>query len=265
MKIMLKKFNNLLSQLFLGTKSITFEEVKSDIIPNWSEILQSPEVIKIYFGTRNPESKKDQPTYIQQLQVQKGAHYYVVESTRQLNPELSPDHLHFYIWKDGRKLAQVEKSQAALSLQLFFDLTMESILENGKKLLLPTTDNSTNLLENELKSVEWLKVTMEVYKKALSEIQSNPHLLFEFSLQYSHNNKTAEPIILFKSYNLFWQMKFLTNALLRVQFFNDKDQKELDEGKATPSLAGDFYHQKNQIWDQFIKTVESLSKTLARK
>ena len=106
---------------------------------------------------------------------------------------------------------------------------------------------------------------MEVYKKALSEIQRNPHLLFEFSLQYSHNSKTAEPIILFKSYNLFWQMKFLKNALLRVQFFNDKDQKELDEGKATPSLAGDFYHQKNQIWDQFIKTVENLSKTLARK
>ncbi len=265
MKIMLKKFNNRLSQLFLGTKSISFEEVKSDIIPNWSEILQSPEVIKIFFGTSHPQSKKDQPNYIQQLQVQKGAHYYVVESTRQLSPELSPDHLHFYIWKDGRKLAQVEKSQAPLTLQLFFDLTMESILENGKNLLLPTTDNSTNLLESELKSVEWLKVTMEVYKKALSEIQSNPHLLFEFSLQYSHNSKTAEPIILFKSYNLFWQMKFLKNALLRVQFFNDKDQKELDEGKATPSLAGDFYHQKNQIWDQFIKTVESLSKTLARK
>ena len=96
---------------------------------------------------------------------------------------------------------------------------------------------------------------MEVYKKALLEIQKSNDLLFEFSLQYSNNMNTKEPIILFKSYNLFWQMKFLTNALLRVQFFNDKEQTELEQGSATPSLAGDFYHQKNQVWDQFIRTL----------
>lgn len=265
MKIMLKKFNNRLSQLFLGTKSITFEEVKSDIMPKWSEILQSPEVIKIFFGSSPSQNKKESPTYIQQIQVQKGSEYFVLESSRPLTAELSPTHQNFYFWKDGRKLAHIEADIAPKTLQLFFDLTIESILENGKKLLTPTSESPTNQLENELKSVEWLKVTMEVYKKALSEIQKNPQLLFEFSLQYSHQKNTAEPVILFKSYNLFWQMKFLKNALLRVQFFNDKDPKELAEGKATPSLAGDFYHQKNQVWDQFIKTVENLSQTLARK
>lgn len=261
MKIMLKKFNNRLSLLFLGTKSISFKEVKSDIIPKWNELLQNPDVIKIFFGS----SKKEPANYIQQIQVQKGAEYFVIESTRQINAKNFQTHENFFIWKDGRKLAQIEAPNAAALLQLFFDLALESILENGKKLLQPTSESTTNLLENEIKSVEWLKVTMEVYKKALLEIQKSNDLLFEFSLQYSNNMNTKEPIILFKSYNLFWQMKFLTNALLRVQFFNDKEQTELEQGSATPSLAGDFYHQKNQVWDQFIRTLENLSVTLTKK
>lgn len=243
-------------QIFTSSNNLTnFEKVKADIIPMFFKELDNLDKIKIFMG---PSSANNELHFTQILLNQK----LTLDCTENLINQKYE--LAIFQEKNCYLKTNMTKMDYHKLLTLLFDFVFLKIQQLGIESLkaeLNTNHSGTTLnkIENEQKTREWLKVTMEVFKKALEKVASDQNLLLDFSLQADF--KAPEPTIIFKSYNLFWQMKFLENALLRVIFFNDKKA----EISNTPSLSGDFYHQKNQIWDEFIKTLTNINQTQSMK
>lgn len=243
-------------QTFAPSKTpITLEKVKADIIPAILDELENLSDLKVFMG---PMDKKPQLLFTQ-VQLSKNMTIECVESS-------IDESFTLVIFKKQKNIlrASLTKTEYRQMLTLFLDLIFIKCQKSGIDLLKAeiTKDDQAlklNSIESELKSREWLRVTMEVYKKALGQIAKDRDLLLEFSLQFNLHDR--EPFIVFKSYNLFWQIKFLENALMRVIFYNDKEDKK--ENK--PSLSGDFYHQKNQIWDEFINALVLINQTHTQK
>ena len=255
----MKKSNSLWGNIiahFAPSKSeITVERVKSDIIPLIISELEEVIDFKIFMG---PMEKTPEILFTQILLNRK----LTIECEENLNDQSTS----ITVFKKQKCLlrAILKKEEYIKSLTLMLDLIFLKVHQYGVSGLQKTIDQinsgiSLNLVESEQKSREWLRVTMEVYKKALQQVACDKNLLLEFSVQLNAEEK--EPFLVFKSYNLFWQMKFLENGLLRVIFYNDKEAKQQNK----PSLSGDFYHQKNQIWDEFTKTLSEINRTQGEK
>lgn len=255
----MKKTNSLwgkILQTFAPSNTpINIEKVKADIIPLLIDELAALKDLKIFMG---PMEKKPEIVFTQIL------------LNRQLTLECEENLLtgsySLVVFKKQKNFLRgtLTKNEFRQMLTLFLDLIFIKSQKTGVELLkalVPTENNQVKLnpIESELKTREWLRVTMEVYKKAMEQIAKERDLILDFSLQFNLEEK--EPFIVFKSYNLFWQMKFLENALLRVIFYNDKEAKVQNK----PSLSGDFYHQKNQIWDEFIKALGLINHTQSQK
>lgn len=255
----MKKTNSLWGkflQTFAPSNSpITFEKVKADIIPLLMDQLDNLKDLKVFMG---PMEKKPEILFSQIL-----VNRFL---TLECEENLIDNSCTLVVFKKQKCILRgtLTKLEYHQTLTLFFDLLFMKTQQSGIEKLrneVNSAQNETKLnsVESEQKSREWLRVTMEVYKKAMGQVATTKDLLIDFSLQF--NQEENEPFVVFKSYNLFWQMKFLDSALLRVIFYNDQEAKKQNK----PSLSGDFYHQKNQIWDEFTKTLSLINHTQSQK
>ncbi len=161
-----------------------------------------------------------------------------------INQYSNNKHIHSYT---------LQAEDAKKILVYILDSSLKKILDFGINELRKSKEiKYTNSYDNENRSLEWLRVSLEVYKKALEEIQKDKDLILEFYFGLDETKK----LLIFNSYNIFLQIHF-HNSLMSVQFYNDKDSKS-----KTPAMSGDFYHLKNQIWDQIILLAEKISQTL---
>ncbi len=251
----MNKIKTVLSRCANIFQTQTFDTIRSDIMTLITSELESLNEIKVFTGP----SKNIPEISFTQISINNNL---FIEGIK------NGDTSELKIFRDHKLLssAKLSKDQYVQLMTLFLDFAFIKIQKTGINLLqttLESINNSAkpNSVQNEQKSREWLRVTMIVYKKALEKITMDPNLILEFSLQL--NLFEASPILIFKSYNLFWQMSFLDNAFLRVLFYNEKNSENSQED--LPSLSGDFYHQKNQIWDELINTLTAINHAFCDK
>ncbi len=233
---------------FLSTKSLQNSEVKSHITSNLIPEMRNSTEIGVKIG-----AKLDQEKLIQHKSLSAhGQDFIFIDSI---------GNHQFEHYKNHQKISKsiLTKLESDEIFLHFLNAVFIEFIESGKAELQITTNDQTNALANEQRSLEWLKTTLTVYKNALTNLEREKDLVLEYSLYKTVDNQSTDTVYLFKSYNLFWQMRFLKNGMLRISFYNDQkeDQK--------PSLQGDFYHLKNPIWDEFIKLIEALSNSTQKK
>lgn len=110
-------------------------------------------------------------------------------------------------------------------------------------------------LETEIRGLEWLRVSIEVLRKAISHCHQNSEYKYTQKSFLSYPSKGCELRLVIMS--LDFKIEFLRDSRLKVTCWDYKDYKETNPD---PSFIGTFYHRKNQVVDLFIPLLIDMSR-----
>jgi hypothetical protein len=119
------------------------------------------------------------------------------------------------------------------------------------KVILSNGSEVTSTIEEETKSLEWIKVSLVVLKSAIKKSLTDQSLLFNgqfFSGKRSVNDDFQMRI---KCFSLDFLLEFLADGRLRVSVWNYKDQEH--NSKVDPDFLGEFVKIKQSVFDEFIQ------------
>ena len=115
--------------------------------------------------------------------------------------------------------------------------------------------NVQSELETEMRGLEWIRVSIEVLKKAIEHCHKNEDLKFHEKLFLNHNKSGCA--LRFMILSLDFKIEFLNDARVKITCWDYKDYKE---SNPSPSFIGSFYHRKNQVIDLFIPLLVDMSR-----
>lgn len=145
------------------------------------------------------------------------------------------------------------------NLHLTFIKVRESLISCGSH---PPKEETLNPKENEGR--EWLRVTLEVLKKALNEVslsrdKGGPEVSQGFLFCGTHPNKNRFTFRL-RIFNLDFELIEDEIHCLRILVYNKKNNETFDN--LEPALTMVFRDHKQNVLNEFIQLLPELGKTL---
>lgn len=153
------------------------------------------------------------------------------------------------VWENGSweggKFGRA-KPKMFYPLWLFTHLCLkESFTPLKTSSLLPVSGQTSASLQEESKGLQWIQTSFRVLEAALENCERNKDQLVVASLKLDQANMA------FQIFNLDINVAFLSEGIMRVVIFDDKNQ---GHGSAkSPSLEVDFATLKPAVLDELIK------------
>ncbi len=107
------------------------------------------------------------------------------------------------------------------------------------------------------KALEWMRASFTLLEKAVVKSLTDPELLFQTLLFMGVNPKSNQEEIRLITFNLDIKFEFLSNGMLRIHIYNDKNEETRTAKK--PSLVGDFNFRKREMLDELTKLLSSIA------
>lgn len=149
---------------------------------------------------------------------------------------------------DGKSF-HIESNQDFIEINKFFDRLYFFVIEKSKEFIRPES-SLTSQIDQENRSLEWLKVTLMVLKNAVGEIKVNKDFLYQGRLFFGRRNPNSSPELRIQSLSLDIHLEFLEDHRLRVRAWNYKDGKKTS--KDQEDLFAEFVTLKGPVFDEII-------------
>lgn len=174
------------------------------------------------------------------------------------------DGLFHHLWKNQAEIGLGVLPPTALGLTQKYNELIDILLEKKIHIYqqkLSRTDSKTftpNEVTQEDKALEWMRVSFGLLEKAVVQSLTDPELFFQTTLFIGINPNTSREEIRIIAFNLDIKFEFLTNGLLRVHIYDDKNKDFGSSKKAV--LKGDFNFRKREMLDELTKLISALSR-----
>lgn len=155
---------------------------------------------------------------------------------------------------NGKKI-EIKNNDDFINLNKFFDRLYFHMIEESKKLIRPASE-LTSSIDEENKSLEWLKVSLMMLKNAIAEIRVKKDLLYQGRVFFGKRSKEANPEFRIQSLSLDILLEFLPDHRLRFRVWNLKDGQKTAQDKE--DLFAEFVTLKGPVFDEIILLINEI-------
>jgi hypothetical protein len=166
------------------------------------------------------------------------------------------------LWKNQKKLGSaLVPSTLVRSIdfnQLINNLVEQKILAYQQKLNELDLKNFSPLeISQEDTALAWIRGSFRLLEKAIIQSLTDSELLFQTLFFMGQNPKMSHEEIRLITFNMDIKFEFLSNGLLRVHIYNDKEGVTGSSKKA--ALEGDFNLRKREMFDELTALISAIS------
>lgn len=166
-------------------------------------------------------------------------------------------------FEENKSLHKEKMSQKNTELTSLMNLAIHSTLkhsieQNHEFMLTPVTGATTQDIQNETRSLQWIQATFGTLIRAIDSMKDKSHLILTAACFSGKVPESGEEVLRVMAFNLdiFYYMR--EDQTLQIVVFNDKD---LGHGESkTPTFQQIIKVTKPQFYDEIIKLLHRLAK-----
>lgn len=154
----------------------------------------------------------------------------------------------------------VDYQEHPLLFQTLLFSSIDCLIKKYQTSMLKTLSSLHSDMNQEQKSLEWLKTSLYVYKNAIQECARDQSLIFQFQLFFGKHPQKNSDLFKLRSFNIDLEILFMTDGRLKVTVYDDPTC--LFDQELSPKLNSEFILVRPQIYDEIIQLLEQVSLTV---